>query len=53
MDERHPNTAEEVVHPFEVKWIREKHEGNKICQHTMYILLTHTPCKKFTDLVTF
>lgn len=30
MDERHPNTAEEVVHPFKFKWIREKHKGKKL-----------------------
>lgn len=29
MDERHPNTAEEVVHPFKFKWIKEKHKEKK------------------------
>lgn len=27
MDGRHPNTAEEVVHPFKFKWIKEKCKG--------------------------
>lgn len=30
MDEGHPNTAEEVVHHFKFKWIKEKHKGKKI-----------------------
>lgn len=34
MDERHPNTAEEVVQPFKFKWIREKCKGEKNCQQT-------------------
>lgn len=29
MDEGHPNTAEEVVHHFKFKWIKEKHKGKK------------------------
>lgn len=30
MDERHPNTAVKVVHPFKFKQIREKYKGKKL-----------------------
>lgn len=55
MDEKHPNTAEEVVHPFKFKWIREKHKGKKTASSNgkgRYFLFVHKPCKNLTDKIT-
>lgn len=55
MDERHRNTAEEVVHPFKFKWIREKHKGKKIASSNgkgMYFLFVGKPCKNLMDIIT-